>query len=55
MNTNTISAECDAEMCAACRFEDCACECHAEEREAKDDAAAEDCNFGLVWPESFIY
>jgi hypothetical protein len=26
---NPVSAECFHRLCSACRFEDCACECHA--------------------------
>jgi hypothetical protein len=33
MNVNTCSAECIGGMCGACRFEDCACECHLDEQE----------------------
>lgn len=28
MNTTIVSAECNAGMCGACTYEDCACECH---------------------------
>ena len=33
MNHLAHSVECVHDMCSACRFEDCACECHAIERD----------------------
>lgn len=32
MNRDTISVECDAGSHSACAYEDCVCECHAEDR-----------------------
>jgi hypothetical protein len=37
VNINTVSAECLHEMCSACRYEDCACECHIEPEETLED------------------
>lgn len=37
MNLNTVSPECATQgCCLACRFDDCACECHDGERFLRD-------------------
>jgi hypothetical protein len=36
MNVDIESAECIYGMCSACRYEDCACECHAPDEALED-------------------
>jgi hypothetical protein len=38
MNHNTESAECLHGMCSACRYDDCACECHGPDEDEFYDA-----------------